>query len=580
MFNKKPLNRDIQKSYIIPYSVADGGGVAKTGRLEVIVGDIDNNPQSDGSKKVELIMFENDLQPNSFLGTLYVKDKDDWDLSLKTASNCIQNTNLFQIGPALQIYGPIVNSNFPQSVMNIQCTVIDPQFPNAIAKVDFQVNNVYYKDLIDLAGIRLYGITAENFILKKDYTVDQSVLDKFQLTLITVLGLSSTDVLSIVTIKNYVADQSKLLNDQIPNYEAQLFGTDIYFYARKNDVLISSRQIYSLLFNSLQQFQSKSYDRILLLFDTCANLQNDCPINTYCNQMFIISKETITVDGNATAIVGMNNFLSAECYCEPPNKQRTCYNGGTLINSVGGSDFYCQCSAGYEGPRCEMLSLTFSFSQSSSSHSYALFNSFALCDPIRIEFEFSTDRTKGLLLFNGPSNRDSIYFIAVEIVNKTLLVHIGNSSVIFANVNLSDKAWHKVEIEMSLNAVQVNLNECNSQNLILQNYQQMLADRQASDTITLSLGGIPPAISTNHYYYNVLNVFEYEGCIRNLRVNGDLRDLKLTPNQFNLVDNTADCDCKYQINCNPNPSPYHPPITPFPWWIILIIIAVLFMLSK
>lgn len=586
LFNKKPLNRDIQKSYILPYTLSDNGGVARTGRFELIVGDINNNPQTDGAKQVELVLFENNLQPDSFLGTLYVNDKDDWDLGFKVSSACQQNVNLFDVR-GLYIYGPKVNSNFPQSVMNIQCSVEDLILNSkATAKVDFQVDNVYFKDTLDLVGIRLLGITAERFISKRDYSVEKSVLDNFLNRLISALQLStpldpSGDYINIVTVRNYEADKSKLLSDEIPNFVAQQFGTDIYFYAKKNGKLISSRKAYNLLFNNLNQFQSRAYSSVVLLFDTCATVGSDyCPVNTYCKQMYLISRKTITVDGNATAIVSMDNTLNPQCFCEQPNKAKTCFNGGVLYTSSGGSDFYCECPAGYEGPRCEMLSLTFTYLASSPSHSYALFpKSIPLCTPVRIEFEFSTDRYKGLLLFNGPSNRDSLYFIAVEIFNRSLLVHIGYSNVTFTNVNVSDKSWHKVEIEMSLDAVQVNLDECNSQNLILANYDKMVADQQASDTVTLSLGGIPPSISTNHYYYSVLNVFEYEGCIRNLRINGELRDLKLTANNFNLAQNSAECDCKYLKDCEVVNASIIKNYE-FPWWIILIIIAVLLMLGK
>jgi hypothetical protein len=46
IMSRQKLERNTQKSYIIPYTLSDNGGVAKTGRLEIIVGDSDNNPQS------------------------------------------------------------------------------------------------------------------------------------------------------------------------------------------------------------------------------------------------------------------------------------------------------------------------------------------------------------------------------------------------------------------------------------------------------------------------------------------------------------------------------------------------------
>ena len=124
------------------------------------------------------------------------------------------------------------------------------------------------------------------------------------------------------------------------------------------------------------------------------------------------------------------------------------------------------------------------------------------------------------------------------------------------------------------------LDKCQSQNVVLPNYKQMQADPQQSDDVRLSLGGIPPLISTNHFYYSILNVFEYEGCIRNLRVNGDLRNLKLSSNQndYNLA--REDCDCKYQIKCTTPDRQALIRSNEFPWWIILIILGALLLLGK
>ncbi len=185
-------------------------------------------------------------------------------------------------------------------------------------------------------------------------------------------------------------------------------------------------------------------------------------------------------------------------------------------------------------------------------------------------------------MFNGPVNRDSSYFIAVEIQNKTLLIHIGFTNVSFPTINVSDKQWHKVEILMSLDAVQVIVDKCQVQNVRLPNYWQMVVDKQNNDDLKLSLGGIPPSISINHYYYNVLNVFEYEGCIRSLKINGDYRNLRLSVNQndFNLAQNLAQCDCLYNSQCDSSSSFSVVKNNEFPWWIIIIIIGTLILLGK
>ena len=261
---------------------------------------------------------------------------------------------------------------------------------------------------------------------------------------------------------------------------------------------------------------------------------------------------------------------------------RECFNGGTLVASQGGSDYYCRCPSFAEGPRCELLALTFKFSPSSPSHSFAQFESFDLSDPLRVEFDFTTDREKGLLLFNGPINRESTRFLAAEINKTTLLVHVGPTRVQFAGVNVSNKRWHHVDILLSQDSVQVVLDKCYSEHAVLSNYKQMMADVSQADTSKLSLGGIPPAISNNHFYYSLLDVYEFEGCVRNVRVNGDLRNLKLSnnPDEYNLAQNGQQCDCLYNHVCSLSPKPWQAESSPFPWWIILIIVGTLLLLGK
>lgn len=590
IINMKPLNRDVQKSYELEYTLTDRGNMMKSGVLQIIVGDIDNNEQFSAAKQIKLLTFRKNLQPNSFLGTLYVKDKDDWDLSQKRATQCTQGTkNIFSVQSGLQIIGPSFSvapgALTTEQDMSLQCTVNDPRPSNVTAQVSFSVKNVDYKDLTDLAGIRVFGITAENLAMKLDVT-QESLLERMQKTMEDKLDADVT----IVTLRNYFDPKPVQNPNQIPDWNpTDLFGTDIYFYAEaKNDgKYVSSRRIYNIIYNCINELQSivPGGVKIKILFNECdANGRVACPNALTCKQSFLISQQPRTVDANATGLVGMDNTLSTECYCDISGDagtgatQQSCLNGGTMIRSDGGSDYYCQCPEGYNGPRCEYLSIQFRFSASSPSHSYALFDQFTLCDPIRIEFEFSTDRSKGLLLFNGPINRDSSYFIAVEIVDKNLLIHVGYTNITF-QVEVSDKKWHQVDIAMSLDAIQVTLDKCKSKTATIGGYASMLADKQATDDVQLSLGGIPPSISTNHFYYKILNVFEYEGCIRNVRVNGELRDLKLG-DQYNLAENKEPCDCKYSEECTAVIGQIKRPGTDFPWWIILIIIAGLIMLGK
>jgi hypothetical protein len=108
----------------------------------------------------------------------------------------------------------------------------------------------------------------------------------------------------------------------------------------------------------------------------------------------------------------------------------------------------------------------------------------------------------------------------------------------------------------------------------------LIADSSIKSDNRLSIGGVPPEISKLNYYYPSLLVFEYEGCIRNVKINGQIRDLSLIKNNYNQA--SGNCDCRYQfkqptgcINSNKVVQP-----TPdFPWWIILIVIVALILLG-
>jgi hypothetical protein len=132
-----------------------------------------------------------------------------------------------------------------------------------------------------------------------------------------------------------------------------------------------------------------------------------------------------------------------------------------------------------------------------------------------------------------------------------------------------------------LKVLQVNLDKCQSKRLTLTNMDELIADLSIKGDVKLSIGGVPTEISKNDYYYSTLNVYEYEGCIRNVRINSQLRDLKLNGNKNNNLA-SENCDCKYQLKQPADCINSGKVVTPgpeFPWWIILIVIAALILLG-
>lgn len=200
--------------------------------------------------------------------------------------------------------------------MNLQCTVTDASRSTAIAKVDFTLQNIEFADLLDPIAIRLVGITAED-LSKKLTLAASSVIERLLLKMVAIFQLNSqNDLIKLVTLRNRLFQQQQLRADQIVTFDTTTFGTDVYFYIRRGGALLSSRYVYSVLYQNLQQLIAPEFVGIVLLFDTCqGRADNYCPINATCKQNFIASTQSLTIDANATAFVGLNSLLDAECYC-------------------------------------------------------------------------------------------------------------------------------------------------------------------------------------------------------------------------------------------------------------------------
>ena len=188
----------------------------------------------------------------------------------------LQLTPPFDVrSPSLQIYGPSVGAlrspgglSFPQS-LSCQVTKND-KVPKATARVDFMLDNVDYTDTLDLAGVRILGIAPEYLAQKRPTPANTSYVERLQARLSTALGLASSvdaraNLLKIVTIRSYTAPSSpNTYVNEIPRYDPQAFGTDVYFFARRNGRLISSREIYSLLAYSMDDLLAEGFGTALL----------------------------------------------------------------------------------------------------------------------------------------------------------------------------------------------------------------------------------------------------------------------------------------------------------------------------
>jgi len=218
--------------------------------------------------------------------------------------------------------------------MSLKCTVQDSKLTDAEASVDFTAQPVTYADITDPASVRLLGISAEELVNKINVQ-DASKLDTLTSALKAVLGVDGKGQLGIISIRNYVYKDPNSLNNQIPSYDTSKYGCDVYFYAKKDDKYISSLKINYLL-NQQKDLIGLKFQ---VLEDLCSTVSNYCAADTLCQQSSVLSQQSPTVDGNATAFVGLDLNFKPECFCDLKttnkigNTVTKCLNGGVLYSS-------------------------------------------------------------------------------------------------------------------------------------------------------------------------------------------------------------------------------------------------------
>ena len=147
-----------------------------------------------------------------------------------------------------------------------------------------------------------------------------------------------------------------------------------------------------------------------------------------------------------------DGFTGSDCGRVDDCSINTCFNGGRCIDSstVG---HYCDCSPGYDGDHCELI--TVSFTGSPTLSSYRAYDSVGFRGKGTIELEFATRSSNGLLLLNTQHHKEqSLDFIALEIVNSVLQVSYspGDAPTVINVMSsasvVNDGKWHSLTLSI------------------------------------------------------------------------------------------------------------------------------------
>ena len=210
-----------------------------------------------------------------------------------------------------------------------------------------------------------------------------------------------------------------------------------------------------------------------------------------------------------------------------------CYYGG-ICDSNG----RCSCPYGFEGPKCELLGINI------KRGSYRAFSSLRVSSSWSVSLQVSTVVSGGLVFYNAQLNRGrSEDVISLELVHGqvTVLLNFGDGSKRFVvgSPRVDDGKWHTVLVKLAGDNVLVAVDHC-------------AVTESGTYEMCQASGGLSQG---NQRYLNLGLPFyfgsapgrpeeSFEGCIRDVQINGHLFDLA----NYVLNNGTAN-NCAEMTSC-------------------------------
>ena len=340
LYARVTFDREERKSYIIPISITDSGIPPMTGTsmLTVIIGDVNDNPMSDGESSIFVYNYKGEA-PDSEIGRVYVNDPDDWDIPDKKFNWASLHEGFqlnFDTGMITLLSGT-TNNTF---VLEFRVTEKSNHFPDgrpgvtAKAIVNVTVKEIPEEAVLRSGSVRFYGMNAEEFV--SPFRFGMSKKDIFQQHLANILNIS-TDNVDVFTVLHSPHHNNKSLLD----VRFSAHGSPYYAPEKLNTIVAQhSKDIEDKL----------EADILLINVDECLFENVHC--NDSCRSFLNVSTSPYSVYTNTSSFVGVRAVVDPQCICHVA-EPIVCLNGGTPVGER------CECPPGLEGPRCELLAIGF-----------------------------------------------------------------------------------------------------------------------------------------------------------------------------------------------------------------------------
>jgi len=469
---KKVFDREEQKVYQIPIRIEDNKGMAATSVLTLVIGDKNDNPMAPGASKIFVYNYEG-RAPDTDIGRVFVNDPDDWDLPDKTFR--FKDSTKFQ-GFGLNMYTGMITMKrgikLRQEVEEffMEFIVEDPVHnqvgANAVsANVSVTVQRIPQEAVMKSGSIRL-DVTPEKFISQSGGR------EKLTSLLQAYLNATYVDVFTVLPANNGRS-------------------TDVRFAAHGSPYFPPERMEVSVARRKTDLERQLGVNILMIHIDECMVEGQNCEGSCY-NELDVLEQPTLVMT-NTTSFVGVTAKIEPTCGCPARRgistcQSNPCLNGGTCEDTTSRGGYRCICPDSVQfGPNCEKLAA--SFRKGWTTH-----KGFESCENTSLSFVFTTKKTDGLLLYQGPSPNTIVEnvtdFFALELEKGKLkyFLNFGDETWIGElEKNVADDNEHLVQLRWSNESVSLIIDGGACSNDI--RHCQLQASRPGGDSQFLNSNG-------------------------------------------------------------------------------------------
>ncbi|XP_066595703.1 DE-cadherin isoform X2 [Prorops nasuta] len=501
------FDREVRKSYNIPIAITDNGSPPMTGTstLTVIIGDVNDNPMEEGYSNIFIYYYGGEV-PDTQIGRVYVKDPDDWDLPDKHFAWDTQVEG-FSLNPndgTITMHSGITNGTYGMKFIVTEGARLIARH-QVSAYVNVTVKEIPEEAVYKSGSVRFYGITAEEFVEPDEFGISRK--DLLQEKLATMLNTSMEHVDVFTVLHSPHHNNMSLLDVRFSAH-----GSPYYAPEKLNTIVAQ---------HSKEIERELKADIFLVNIDECLFEKVHC--NSSCRNFLNASVVPYPVYTNTSSFVGIRAVVDPVCKCEAPGPI-VCMNGGTRNGDR------CDCPAGLEGPRCELLGIGF------HGDGWAVMPPPGeTCEESQLGLELTPHVENGLVFYFGPmlySSKLGIQdFMALELQNgfAVLFVDYGTGTVRLdqKRIKLTDGKSHRIDVIWNKNLIEMKVDSCG-----ISACMSLTAPQGTSQSLNinspLQIGGTLTnlaALATDLGWDHRPTSKGFVGCIRNMTINGHTYNL-------------------------------------------------------